>query len=694
MDATSPLYGPLPAIEAARVERNQRPVAKPAELPEIDLSVVTYQSERWLPGFFASLAAQTYDLRRVHLHGIDHSPEGACVPLLQQLAAGLGLAAVQIEARPNRGFGAGHNRTLARGSSPYVLVTNVDLVLAPDALAVLARRAAADPAAAGWEARQKPYEHPKAYDILTQSTGWASSACILWRREALAAVGGYDEHFFMYGEDVDLSGRLRAAGWQLRYVPEAVAWHETYEEPALVKDTQYFGGTLGNFWLRLRFGSAWDIVWGAMLQLSLLLRRRFYGRGAKGVGKYWRELLLHAGYFFKTKHHSKFMPSPPQGGEGNADLVARSGTVVEVGEGECREPDAVSIPKQTPTADPLTLVTLSAEALSSTSPLPHMGGEGIFKSLFTFKNWDYTPHRIGAFVPASRAGHEKPLVSIIVRTYPGRGPLLEQALTSLANQTWPNLEVVVVEDGGETVRPIIECFRDTLAIIFYPAPKAGRCQSGNLGLALANGALIGFLDDDDLLFADHVETLAEALLDHPDYPAAHAYAWEVATHFTPITWLPLLENPPLNRPTRPFDRSILWANNTMPIQSVLFRRALPQTYGGFSAELPYLEDWDLWLRYAQAGDFLTVPKTTSLYRVPVDPAIRTARMQELAGCREIIAARRVQLGEAWIGFTPMPLDWRFKVREWLAINPKVYRYFRRVLLQSNMLNWMVQKFIR
>ena len=74
------------------------------------------------------------------------------------------------------------------------------------------------------------------------------------------------------------------------------------------------------------------------------------------------------------KSHPK-NTSPPQGGEGNVALGERSAAISGVGEGESLRLSAVSTPARTPTDDPLTLAALSAEAPSSASPLPHMGGE-------------------------------------------------------------------------------------------------------------------------------------------------------------------------------------------------------------------------------------------------------------------------------------------------------------------------------
>ena len=54
--------------------------------------------------------------------------------------------------------------------------------------------------------------------------GVCGAACLL-RRELFSELGGYDEHYFAFYEDVDLNVRARIAGWHFEYVPEAVVWH-------------------------------------------------------------------------------------------------------------------------------------------------------------------------------------------------------------------------------------------------------------------------------------------------------------------------------------------------------------------------------------------------------------------------------------------------------------------------------------
>jgi GT2 family glycosyltransferase len=57
------------------------------------------------------------------------------------------------------------------------------------------------------------------------SPEWVSGACVLLRRDALEALGGLDEGFFLYSEDMDLCRRLRDGGWDVRYVPDATCRH-------------------------------------------------------------------------------------------------------------------------------------------------------------------------------------------------------------------------------------------------------------------------------------------------------------------------------------------------------------------------------------------------------------------------------------------------------------------------------------
>lgn len=181
-----------------------------------------------------------------------------------QLAGQLGEFADEIEIHEfadNPGYGGAVNRLMAvaPAGTDWLLVVNPDVEFEPDAIdALLAGAADARVGSAGprildengsvypsarqipsigtgvghalfgkvwpsnpWTSRylnRVPVDRPSA-------VGWLSGACVLVRTEAFASVGGFDEEYFMYFEDVDLGYRLGQTGWENRYVPAAVVHH-------------------------------------------------------------------------------------------------------------------------------------------------------------------------------------------------------------------------------------------------------------------------------------------------------------------------------------------------------------------------------------------------------------------------------------------------------------------------------------
>ena len=163
----------------------------------------------------------------------------------------------------NLGYGTAVNRAVATlpGDEEFVLVANPDVMWSPgsiDALLDAARRwprAAAlgplirDPdgavypsarhlpslirggmhAVVGFVWKTNPWTTTYRQQHLEPSeraVGWLSGSCLLIRRSAFAAVGGFDERYFMYMEDVDLGDRFGRAGWLNVYVPGSEVLHD------------------------------------------------------------------------------------------------------------------------------------------------------------------------------------------------------------------------------------------------------------------------------------------------------------------------------------------------------------------------------------------------------------------------------------------------------------------------------------
>lgn len=125
----------------------------------------------------------------------------------------------------NLGSAAGHNRLAGESDSEFLLILNPDVRMDPDTVQRLVDALGADVGVV--EARQLPLDHPKQYERYTGDTSWASTACAVTRREVFDDVGGFDaESFFLYGDDVDYSWRVRLAGFRVVFEPSARAFHD------------------------------------------------------------------------------------------------------------------------------------------------------------------------------------------------------------------------------------------------------------------------------------------------------------------------------------------------------------------------------------------------------------------------------------------------------------------------------------
>ena len=146
----------------------------------------------------------------------------------------------------NRGFATGVNQGFASTSSPFVLILNPDIRVQPDAVSLLTKilsgnsRAGAIGGYVNDEYLPRPF--PDAASLVRENLGvrkksaaagaagpvdQPAAAALMVRRDAFEEIGGFDEQFFpAWYEDVDFCRRLKSAGWEIYFAPDAKFEHD------------------------------------------------------------------------------------------------------------------------------------------------------------------------------------------------------------------------------------------------------------------------------------------------------------------------------------------------------------------------------------------------------------------------------------------------------------------------------------
>ena len=200
---------------------------------------------------------------------------------------------------------------------------------------------------------------------------------------------------------------------------------------------------------------------------------------------------------------------------------------------------------------------------------------------------------------------ERPLVSVILITCE-RPEQLKTAIRSVLDQIYENFEVMVVNDGGMDVSGIIKEFDDERIIYRRNKENLGPAASRNAAISKARGKYIAYLDDDDIYYPTHLETLVDAL-EFSEEPVAYTDAYFVTMVWESGQWHRKSKD---LRYSEDFTRDTLFASNIVPINCVMHDAKLFVEVEGFDESLWLLEDWDLWIRMAQRCDFRHIKEIT------------------------------------------------------------------------------------
>ncbi len=229
-------------------------------------------------------------------------------------------------------------------------------------------------------------------------------------------------------------------------------------------------------------------------------------------------------------------------------------------------------------------------------------------------------------------GVKLPLVSIVVRTV-NRPHYLVECLESIELQSYPNIQIVLVNDGGPSIRSVVESVTLTKSLELIELPRnIGRSASGNVGLAAAKGEYVGFIDDDDIFYPTHVEVLVDALLQSRAL-VAYSDAIQADQIKCPFDERLYMTTSVKLHYSQDFSLSTLLQTNYIPILCPLFSASLLRSKGdegtllGFDTMLDVLEDWDFWIQLGLKSPFVHVKAITAEYRIRRDGSNTVGQFQ-------------------------------------------------------------------
>jgi MoaA/NifB/PqqE/SkfB family radical SAM enzyme len=226
-----------------------------------------------------------------------------------------------------------------------------------------------------------------------------------------------------------------------------------------------------------------------------------------------------------------------------------------------------------------------------------------------------------------------PLVSVIVSTL-NHQDMLVTALQSVLSQTYQHHEIIVVNDGGLGVNPMAGWLKQQKDITYvrHDRPR-GLAAARNTGIKISRGKYIAYLNDDEILYPDHLQSLA-TFLETSDFEVAYtdaARAWQEKK----LGRYEVTKREPC--PAGDYDPDDLLVGNVAPALCVMHARACLTTAGAFDETLTALADWDLWIRLSRQYPFARLKQITcETSRRPEDSATAEGNGQNIFVATEMI----------------------------------------------------------
>jgi glycosyltransferase involved in cell wall biosynthesis len=179
-------------------------------------------------------------------------------------------------------------------------------------------------------------------------------------------------------------------------------------------------------------------------------------------------------------------------------------------------------------------------------------------------------------------------ISVVTISF-NQAPYLEQAIRSVLDQNYPDLEYIVVDPGStDGSRDIIERYRDRIAHIVYE-PDKGPADGLNKGFARASGKIYGYLNSDDVLLSGALVRVAAAFQAHPEADLVYGHGYVIGVDGQVLA---------LCRSDRFNLRRSAYGNSVIMQQATFWRRDAFTSVHGFNAANRLSWDGEFWIDLA------------------------------------------------------------------------------------------------
>lgn len=201
---------------------------------------------------------------------------------------------------------------------------------------------------------------------------------------------------------------------------------------------------------------------------------------------------------------------------------------------------------------------------------------------------------------------KNPLVSVIIPTYK-RATMLPRAIDSVLNQTYSEIEVVVVDDNNpktedrKNAEIIMESYKNNLKVKYIKHEKnKNGSVARNTGIQASTGHYVAFLDDDNYFYTNKIEKQVNYLLNHPEYKAVYCgiQRGEKAIIPTQVGNLTYEQ---------------LSGANIIDTNMIMIEKSIVMLFGGWDERLKRNQDVSFMLRYFKTGNQVGVVSEVLAY---------------------------------------------------------------------------------